>query len=75
MSAFIIVSLHPTKNDVSFDSKKIENEYRMCEEEPAVKCWYKKVPVKVKGGKVTLDTSKGETILLDEEKKGTWHFS
>ena len=38
MSAFIIVSLHPTKNDVSLDSKKIENEYRMYEEESAEKC-------------------------------------
>ncbi len=75
MSAYILLSLHPTKNDVSFDSKKIEQEYRISEEEPAVDCWYNKVPVRIKGGKVTLDISKGETILFDEEKIGTWHFS
>jgi len=75
MSAYILVSLHPPKDNVSFDSKKIEQEYRISEEEPVVKCWYNKVPVKVKGGKVTLDTSKGEPISLEEEKIGTWHFS
>ena len=47
----------------------------MYEEEPAGNCWYKKVPVKVKGGKVTLDTSKGETISLDGGKTGSWRFS
>lgn len=74
-SAYILLSLHPSEDNVSFDSKDIEQEYRISEEEPSVRCWYKRVPVEVKGGKVTLNTSKGETISLDEEKIGTWHFS
>jgi len=75
MSAYILISLYPPKDNVSFDSKEVEQEYRMSEEEPGVKCWYNKVPVKVRGGKVTLDTSKGETISLEGEKIGTWRFS
>jgi len=46
MSAYILISLYPPKDNVSFDSKEVEQEYRMSEEEPGVKCWYNKVPLK-----------------------------
>lgn len=75
MQAQLLFELQPTKHNVSFKNKEVEEKYIMEEKVPTVNGWYKNVPIRVKGGKVTADMPKGvQTVTIDEDEVLTFEF-
>lgn len=76
-SSQLLLALLPTKLKVTFENEEIKEKFIKEEKVPSVIAWYRNVPIRLKGGKVTLNVLKEQTIKIEDdmEEDLTYHFA
>ena len=76
-SSQLLLELLPTKLKVTFENKETQEKFIKDEKVPSVMAWYRNVPIRIKGGKVTLNVLKEQTIKIEDdmEEDLTYHFA